>query len=59
MNSASRVHDYGDLIHEFMVCLKERQSTWLAPLIFIILLLGALGFFLEGSVLAPAIYSIF
>jgi hypothetical protein len=59
MSSLSRVHDYSNLVKEFVVCLNERKSVWLAPLIFAILLLGALGFFLEGSVLAPAIYSIF
>ena len=39
--------------------LKENKSYWLAPVIFVCLLLSALAFFLEGSVLAPAIYSIF
>jgi hypothetical protein len=39
--------------------LTERKSYWLAPVIFVLLLLSALAFFLEGSVLAPAIYSVF
>ncbi len=59
MTTMTRVNDYSGLIHEFVSCLRERKSAWLAPLIFAILLLSALGFFLEGSVLAPAIYSIF
>ncbi|GKS57510.1 hypothetical protein YTPLAS18_10370 [Nitrospira sp.] len=57
--NTTRVQDYTHLVKEFIGCLSERKSTWLAPLVFTILLLGALGFFLEGSVLAPAIYSIF
>jgi uncharacterized protein DUF5989 len=50
--------DYS-LVAEFVMYLKERKSYWLAPVIFVLLLLSALAFFLEGSVLAPAIYSIF
>ncbi len=59
MNAATRVKDYSSLVAEFVMFLKERKSYWLAPLIFVLLLLSALAFFLEGSVLAPAIYSIF
>ncbi len=59
MTTIARVQDYSNLAKELWTLLSERRSTWLAPLIFAILLLGALGFFLEGSVLAPAIYSIF
>lgn len=59
MNTATRVKDYYSLIAEFMMFLKESKSYWLAPVIFVLLLLSALAFFLEGSVLAPAIYSIF
>ena len=38
---------------------RENRSYWLAPVVFILLLVGSLAFFLEGSVLAPAIYSVF
>jgi hypothetical protein len=44
---------------ELVTYLQEKKSYWLAPVIFILLALSALTFFLEGSVLAPAIYSIF
>jgi hypothetical protein len=47
------------VIAEFVVFLKESKSYWLAPVIFVLLLMSALAFFLEGSVVAPAIYSIF
>lgn len=59
METFSKVKDYFGLIEEFAIYLKENKSYWLAPVIFVCLLLSALAFFLEGSVLAPAIYSIF
>ena len=59
MNTAARGKAYSSLVAEFVMYLKERKSYWLAPVIFVLLLLSALAFFLEGSVLAPAIYSIF
>ena len=57
MNKA--VQDQWQLVLEFTQYLKERISDWLAPVICTLLMLGTLGFFLEGSVLAPATYSIF
>ena len=59
MSTSTRVQDYYSLVEEFVMFLKEKKSYWLAPVIFVLLLLSALAFFLEGSVLAPAIYSIF
>jgi hypothetical protein len=59
METLAKVKDYFSLIEEFVSYLKENKSYWLAPVIFVLLLLSALAFFLEGSVLAPAIYSIF
>jgi hypothetical protein len=59
MSALAKVKDYSNLIQEFAMYLKENKSYWLAPVIFVCLLLSALAFFLEGSVLAPAIYSIF
>jgi uncharacterized membrane protein YhaH (DUF805 family) len=59
MSSSARAKDYCSLLWEFKGYLNERKSYWLAPVIFVLLLLSALAFFLEGSVLAPAIYSIF
>jgi Family of unknown function (DUF5989) len=59
MDTFAKVKDYFSLIEEFTVYLKENKAYWLAPVIFVCLLLSALAFFLEGSVLAPAIYSIF
>jgi hypothetical protein len=59
MSTTTRTKDYYSLVEEFVMFLKESKSYWLAPVIFVLLLLSALAFFLEGSVLAPAIYSIF
>lgn len=59
MNTVTKVHDYYSLVSEFLIYVKETKSYWLAPVMFILLALSALAFFLEGSVLAPAIYSVF
>jgi Family of unknown function (DUF5989) len=59
VTSTTRVKDYYSLVAEFAMYLKESKSYWLAPIIFVLLALSALAFFLEGSVLAPAIYSVF
>jgi len=54
-----RLQSYTGLVREFVDYLRERKTYWLAPVIFVLLMLATLGFFLEGSVVAPAIYSIF
>ena len=59
MSAITKIKDYSNLAEEFSMYLKENKSYWLAPVVFVLLLLSALAFFLEGSVLAPAIYSIF
>ena len=59
MNVDTRGQDFISLVREFVDYLRERKAYWLAPLIFAVLMLATLGFFLEGSVLAPAIYSVF
>ncbi len=47
------------LILEFMAFLKHEKKWWLLPLILLLLGLGALLVFAEGSVLAPFIYPFF
>ena len=59
MSAFEKLKDYSNVIEEFSMYLKENKAYWLAPVIFVLLLLSSLAFFLEGSVLAPAIYSIF
>ena len=57
--SMIKVRELVSLMRDLWGFLKQRKSYWLAPLIFIILLLGILFFVLEGSVVAPVIYTIF
>ena len=47
------------IIKEFWEFLKVRKKWWLAPIIFFLLLLGALLILTQGSALAPFIYAIF
>ena len=48
-----------DLLKDIWDYLRVRKKYWLAPLIFTILLMGALIIFTQGSVIAPFIYTIF
>jgi hypothetical protein len=47
------------LLAEFWSFLRERKKWWLAPVIFMMLMLGALIFLTQGSALSPFIYTIF
>ena len=47
------------IIKEMITFLRERKKWWLAPIVFFLLLLGALLVFAKGSALAPFIYSLF
>ena len=47
------------IISEFWDFLKVRKKWWLAPIVIILLLLGALIVLTEGSAVAPFIYTIF
>ncbi|VAX26065.1 hypothetical protein MNBD_NITROSPINAE02-362 [hydrothermal vent metagenome] len=44
---------------EFWDFLKVRKKFWLAPIILLLVALGALIVFTEGSALAPFIYTLF
>jgi len=44
---------------EFWKFLKERKKWWLLPIVILLLILGILIVFAEGSALAPFIYTIF
>ncbi len=39
--------------------MRERKKFWLAPIIVVLLLLGALLVFAQGSAVAPFIYTLF
>jgi hypothetical protein len=47
------------LSRELWSFLKVRKKWWLLPIIMVLLLVGALLVFAQGSVLAPFIYTIF
>jgi hypothetical protein len=46
-------------ISELWAFMKVRKKWWLLPIIVVLLLVGMLLVFAEGSVLAPFIYTIF
>jgi hypothetical protein len=48
-----------DFLKDIWAFMKERKKFWLAPVIFILLLLGVLIVFGGGSALAPFIYTLF
>jgi hypothetical protein len=48
-----------NLIRELWAFMRVRKKWWLLPIIVLMLLLGALLVFAQGSALAPFIYTIF
>jgi hypothetical protein len=46
-------------VREFWMFMKVRKKFWLLPIILVMLLVGMLLVFAEGSALAPFIYTIF
>jgi len=48
-----------NVILEFLVFLKHRKKYWLWPLFIILIILAAVIFVAQGSVLGPFIYSLF
>ena len=47
------------ILVEFWDFLRVRKKYWLAPIVVMLLLLGALIIFTESSALAPFIYTLF
>ena len=48
-----------ELIKDFFGFMGKRKKYWLAPIIIVMLLLGALIVLTQGSAIAPFIYTIF
>ena len=48
-----------DLLKDLWGFMRERKKFWLSPVILIMLLLGGLIVFAQGSAIAPFIYAIF
>ncbi len=47
------------LVRELWMYMRVRKKWWLAPIILVMMLMGALLVFAQGSALAPFIYTIF
>ena len=47
------------LTGELWAYMRERKKWWLAPVILVLLFVGTLLIFAQGSALAPFIYTIF
>ncbi len=48
-----------DFLKDLFKFLMERKAWWLAPIIFVLLLIGVLIVFGGGSAIAPFIYTLF
>lgn len=49
----------GEFLKDLWDFMRVRKKFWLAPIIIVLLLLGALLVFAQGSAVAPFIYTIF
>ena len=47
------------LVGEMWMFMRERKKWWLLPVIIVMLIVGTLLVFAQGSALAPFIYTIF
>lgn len=48
-----------DLLKDLWFFMRERKKYWLAPIIIIMVALGALLVLAQGSAIAPFIYTLF
>ena len=48
-----------DLLSELWAYMRHRKKWWLLPIITVLVLVGSLLVFAQGSALAPFIYTIF
>ncbi|WP_353572064.1 DUF5989 family protein [Candidatus Albibeggiatoa sp. nov. BB20] len=48
-----------ELFKDLWDFMKERKKFWLAPIIIVMLLLGGIIVFSQGSAVAPFIYTLF
>jgi hypothetical protein len=48
-----------DFLKDLWAFMKERKKYWLLPIIIILVLMGALIVFTQGTVVAPFIYTLF
>lgn len=48
-----------EFLSELWAFLRVRKKLWLAPIIMVMVILGGLLIFAQGSVMAPFIYTLF
>ena len=48
-----------ELLIDLWGFMRERKKFWLAPIIIVLLLIGGLLIFAQGSAIAPFIYTLF
>lgn len=48
-----------ELLKDLWLFMRERKKFWLAPIIVVMLLLGVLIVLVQGSAVAPFIYTLF
>ena len=48
-----------DLLKDLWEFMRERKKYWLLPIIILLVLLGGLLVFAQGSAIAPFIYTLF
>ena len=49
----------GEFVIELWAFMKERKKFWLLPIIVVLLILGTLIVFTQGSAVAPLVYTLF
>jgi hypothetical protein len=49
----------GGFVAELWAFMRERKKFWLLPIIVVLMLLGSLIVFTQGSTVAPFIYTLF
>ena len=55
----ARGREVASLAAEFWDFLRQRKKWWLAPIVIVLALFGALIVFTQGSAVAPFIYTLF
>lgn len=49
----------GEFLSELWAFMKERKKFWLLPIFMVLLLLGTLIVLMQGSAVAPFVYTLF
>ena len=59
MGFRKRLRERFSIFHELWVFMRVRKKFWLGPILLMLILLGMLIVFTQGSALAPFIYTLF